>query len=76
MSYAVNTGDDRYCDKCKSRIGVAKGFYSQWGRILCINCNEMFIDLVKEKYNEFIQPECSKRKEAIKYCEKDSEIKG
>jgi hypothetical protein len=54
MSYCVNTGEDKFCDKCKHRIGIAKGFYTQWGRFLCCNCHELFIDFVKEKYQEFI----------------------
>lgn len=62
MRYVVNTGDDIQCDKCLCRIGVAKGFYSQFGKILCCNCQELFIKFVKEKYNEFIQAEQSDSK--------------
>lgn len=63
MSYAVNTGEPRECNKCKGRIGISKGFYSLWGRELCIQCHESFVEFVKEKLNEFIQPESSKRED-------------
>lgn len=57
MSYFVNTNCENqpiHCDKCSKKIGVAKGFYCQWGRILCCICQEKFVEFVKEKYNEFI----------------------
>lgn len=58
MSYFVNTADDAIiCDKCGSRIGIAKGFYSPFGRILCCDCQDRFVDFVKEKYQEFIKPQ-------------------
>lgn len=54
MSYCVNTEADKECEKCKKRIGVAKGFYTQWSRILCIECSALFRDFVKNKFNDFI----------------------
>lgn len=71
MSYVVNTGSQKSCDRCKSRIGIERGFYSHLGRHLCLTCyDDDFGEFIKEKFNEFMNLKCKSCREIVEAAEK------